>query len=110
MREEEADKRGLELMAIAGYNPSAGIRFVKKLDSAVGETYRGGATADTSRKSRMKKIAKNLRYRDSGGFELRKKRFEQSIGGGVQTASSSVTSDTKKKKKKKSKSSVGDDK
>jgi hypothetical protein len=59
----------------------------------------------------MKKIAKNLRYRgDSGGFELRKKRFEQSIGGGVQTASSSVTSDTKKKKKKKSKSSVGDDK
>ena len=113
MREEEADKRGLELMAIAGYNPSAGIRFAKKLDSAVGETYRKGLTADTSRKSRMKKIAKNLAYRDSGGFELRKKRFEQNMGGGAQTASSSVTSDTKKKKKKekkKSKSSVGDDK
>ena len=113
MREEEADKRGLELMAMAGYNPSAGIRFAKKLDSAKGETYHGGLTADTSRKSRMKKIAKNLPYRDSGGFELRKKRFEQNMSGGVQTASSSVTSDTKKKKKKekkKSKSSVGDDK
>ena len=110
MREEEADKRGLELMAIAGYNPSAGIRFAKKLDSAVGETYHGGLTADTSRKSRMNKIAKNLGYRDSGGFELRKKRFEQNMGRGVQTASSSVISDTKKKKKKKSKSSVGDDK
>ena len=58
----------------------------------------------------MNKIAKNLLYRDSGGFELRKKRFEQNMGGGVQTASSSVTSDTKKKKKKKSKSSLGDDK
>ena len=110
MREEEADKRGLELMAIAGYNPSAGIRFAKKLESAVGETYHGGLTADTSRISRMNKIAKNLGYRDSGGFELRKKRFEQNMGRGVQTASSSVISDTKKKKKKKSKSSVGDDK
>jgi len=59
----------------------------------------------------MNKIAKNLGYRDSGGFELRTKRFEQNMSGGVQTASSSASSDTKKKKKKKkSKSSVGDDK
>ncbi len=110
MREEEADKRGLELMAMAGYNPSTGVRVAKKLESVVGEVYHGGLTADTSRESRMKKIAKNLGYRDSGGFELRKKRFEQNMGRGVQTASSSVISDTKKKKKKKSKSSVGDDK
>ena len=80
MREEEADKRGLELMAMAGYNPSAGIRFAKKLDSAKGETYHGGLTADTSRKSRMKKIAKNLAYRDSGGFELEFKSPRITIG------------------------------
>ena len=112
MREEEADKRALELMALAGYNPSAGVRMAKTINSVLGKSvYHGGLTADTSRKSRMKKIAKNLRYRDSGGIELRKKRFEQTMSGGVQTASSSVTSDTKKKKKKKkSKSSVGDDK
>jgi hypothetical protein len=83
MREAEADKRGLELMAIAGYDPSAGIKVAKTIDSAVGETYRGGLTADTSRKSRMNKIAKSLCYRDSGGFELRKKRFEKNMSGGV---------------------------
>jgi len=111
-REIEADERALELIAMAGYNPSVAMRVAKQIkatghtgyDNTSGSGFSGNPMHDKDRVGRIaeqiKMVTKKIPYRDAGGFELRKKRFGTNLGREVQAVSSSESSGSKKKKSK----------
>ena len=76
--EGEADQRGAELAAGAGYDPGAGVRVIERLEKLQGRKHGTGYPAD--RKSAIQKVVRSNSSVSAESIKIRTERFNAIVG------------------------------
>ena len=75
--EGEADRRGAELVALAGYDPKAGVAVIERLEKLQGRKHGTGYPAD--RRSAVERVAASYKPVSSDRVEKRAERFNAKL-------------------------------
>ena len=75
--EGEADTRGAEIAASAGYDPQAGVAVIDKLEALQGRKHATGYPVD--RKSAVSEVASRFEKNSESGIRVRLKRFNERL-------------------------------